>query len=136
MAKQEIIIRILQPLPFGCSAKSESRGTERTDRRRMTRSTFSIQEVGSETEILDGKTRVQEESTDENAALHTGQPGHEILACRSDSRFEIFRSNHETTRALRIGDVTLFMLRWYSRLKYDEAHRVGRIGDLKSFNFR
>ena len=50
-------------------AKSESRGTERTDRRRITRSTFSIQEVGSETAILCRKTRVQEESTDENAAL-------------------------------------------------------------------
>ena len=36
-------------------ARSESRGTERTDRRRITRSTFSIQEVGSETAILEGK---------------------------------------------------------------------------------
>ena len=37
------------------NCKSEFRGTERTDRRRITRSTFSIQEVGSETAILNGK---------------------------------------------------------------------------------
>ena len=56
-------------------AKCDFRGTERTDRRRITRSTFSIQEVGSETAIWCGKTRVQEESTDENARLFPWPPG-------------------------------------------------------------
>ena len=51
------------------------RGMEGTHRRGITRSTFSIQEVGSETAILCRKSRVKEESTDENARLFPCRPG-------------------------------------------------------------
>ena len=54
-----LLLLLRPPPPFGvfrCRAKCEFRGTERTDRCRMTRSTFSLQEVGSETSIFEGKS--------------------------------------------------------------------------------
>ena len=85
-----LLLFFFQPPPFCCSAMSEFRGTERTDRCTMTRSQFSLQELGSDSSILKGghppASRFAKPNTDLLPRL-SSNPAFIVSRCRAKSEF-------------------------------------------------